>query len=181
MPQDALRIGVVATSRPPVSHWGTRTLRPTAVLADIPALAPGTRMTEMGEVWTVYLGDFGLRLHSGDTGHYIDNLRARQPSVWVLMDGAKVQLVTVDPYEGEALAGDPDRLVDAVPMPPALMARVEAFVAAHHVHEVFEKRRRTPAPGPDDPRPPRILREEDKWVQSRGKAGSRRDGGGGAG
>ena len=181
MPQEAIRIGVIATSRPPASQWGTRTLQATAVLDVLPPLQPGTRMVGDGQVWTEYLGDFGLVLHSGDTAHYIDNLRAAVPSVWVVMDGGEVRLVTVDPYEGEALAGDPERAVEAVPMPAGLAARIEAFVAAHHVAETFHKRKRKPATHPDDPRAPRILQEGDKWVQSRGRAGLRRDGGGGPG
>ena len=82
-----------------------------------------------------------------------------------------MQLVTADPYEGEALASDPERMVEALPMPPAVAARIEAFIEAHHVEEVFHKRKRTPATSATDPRAPRILTEGDKWVQSRGKAG----------
>ena len=181
MAQEAIRVGVVATSRPPVSQWGKRTARASAVLDVPPPLERGTRMRTEGEVWTIYLGDYGLRLHSGDTSHYIDNLRAAVPSVWVMMDGDEVRLVTVDPYEGEALAGDPERVIEAVPMPPGLAARIQAFVSEHHVEEVFEKRRRTRATSPDDPRPARILKDDEKWVQSRGRAGLRGDRGGGPG
>jgi hypothetical protein len=82
-----------------------------------------------------------------------------------------VRLVTVDPYEGEALASDPERMVEALAMPPSVMARVQAFIEAHHVDELFHKRKRVPATSPKDPRSPRILLEKDKWVESRGKAG----------
>jgi hypothetical protein len=109
-------------------------------------------------------------LHSGDTGYYRDNLSGR-PSVWVALpqarDGAraKVQLVTVDPYEGEGLASDEALTVEAVAMPDAVRARVEAFIAAHHVDIPFKKRQRKPVDVVSDPRPPRILRPEDKWVK----------------
>ena len=69
------------------------------------------------------------------------------------------------------MASDPERIVEALAMPPAVAARIEAFIAAHHVDEVFYKRKRVPVNMEHDPRAKRILTEDDKWVQSRGKAG----------
>jgi hypothetical protein len=120
------------------------------------------------ETW--YLGASDVTLHSGDTGYYRDNLAGR-PSVWVALpharDGARarVQIVTVDPYEGEGLASDEGLTVEAVAMPDAVRARVEAFIAAHHVDIPFKKRQRKPVDVVSDPRAPRILRPEDKWVK----------------
>lgn len=171
MPQQVLRLAVVGVRYPPANRWATGQTRPVAVMADVPALEPGTPMTRQDGAETVYLGDFALVLHSGETRHYIDNLQARQPSVWVAMIADKVQLLTVDPYEGEALAGDVERVVEALPMPPQTAARVEEFVADHHVEETFYKRKRKPATSPDDPRAPRVLSDDEKWVQSRGRAG----------
>lgn len=171
MPQEVLRLGVVGVSYPPANRWAKGQTRPAAVMADLPPLEPGALMTEQGNAKTLYLGDFALVLHSGETRHYIDNLQARQPSVWVAMLAGEVQLLTVDPYEGEALAGDVERVVEALPMPPQTMARIEAFVAEHHIEETFYKRKRRPATAPDDPRAPRVLSDEEKWVQSRGRAG----------
>ncbi|MFD0858709.1 DUF3305 domain-containing protein [Roseovarius aquimarinus] len=171
MPRDVFRVAVVGVSHPPANKWARRSLRPAAILAAIPALERGSVMTEQGEVLSVYLGDFSVQLHSGETSHYFDNLSAAQPSLWVAMDGAEVKLVTADPYEGEALASDPERVVEALAMPPAIMARVRSFAEAHHKQETFHKRRRSAAMPDEDPRAPRILSEEDKWVTSRGKAG----------
>ena len=171
MPQDVLRLGVVATSRPPVTQWSGRILRPVSAMIDLPPLEAGAVMTDHDGVQTVYLGDHALVLHSGETRHYIDNLMAKQPSVWVAMDDARVAIVTADPYEGEALASDPERVVEAVPMPAVLAARVDAFIKEHHVEEVFHKRKRVPATSADDPRAPRILQPDAKWVQTRGRSG----------
>ncbi len=179
MPQDVLRVAVVGVSHPPANRWATRSVRPAAVMADLPALDAGTLMTERDGVETVYLGDYALVLHSGETAHYIDNLDAAQPSIWVAMTGGAVQIVTVDPYEGEALAGDVERVVEALPMPPQIAEHISAFVGAHHVHEVFHKRKRKPATSASDPRAPRILREDEKWVQSRGRGGGPDGGPGG--
>ncbi|WP_430448927.1 DUF3305 domain-containing protein [Rhodophyticola sp.] len=171
MPKVILRLGIVAMSRPPVTRWSGRVLRPVSAMIDLPPLEAGALMTDRDGVQTVYLGDHELALHSGETRHYIDNLTARQPSVWVAMDNDRIAVVTADPYEGEALASDPERMVEAVPMPTALAARLDAFIKEHHVEEVFHKRKRVPATSTDAPRAPRILQPEAKWVQTRGRSG----------
>lgn len=172
MPKSLLRIGVVAISRPPVTKWSSgRVLRPVGVLVDLPALERGALMVDRDGEQTVYLGDHELVLHSGETRHYIDNLSASRPSVWVALDGRRVSLVTADPYEGEALASDPERMVEAVPMPRPMVFRVDAFIQAHHVHEEFHKRKRVPATSTTDPQAPRILQPDEKWVRTRGKSG----------
>jgi hypothetical protein len=149
---------------------GRTIVRPTAVFAMVPATAPGTLVSDVGGVETWYLGASDVTLHSGDTAYYRDNLSGR-PSVWVALPQtrdaarAKVQLVTVDPYEGEGLASDEALVVEALTMPDAVRAHVEAFIAAHHVDIPFKKRQRKPVDVVSDPRPPRILRPEDKWVK----------------
>ena len=171
MPKESLRVGVVGVSRPPGNRWATRGVVPAALLADPPPLEAGMMMSEQGEVRTFYMGDHAVLLHSGETRNYIDNLAAARPSLWVATDGEKVQIVTADPYEGEALASDIGRVVEALAMPQAIAKRVQAFVVAHHVHEEFHKRKRTPATSAQDPRAPRVLTDDEKWVRSRGKAG----------
>lgn len=164
MPREVLRIGVIARSHPPATQWGERVLRPLAVLAQPVPMAAGTLMSEIDGVRTVYLGDHGLILHHGDAEHYITNLSTGRPSIWVSLDADEVHLVTADPYEGEALAGDPARVVDVVAMPPEVAAAVAAFAAAHHRPEPFVKRKRKPASGEEaDPRAPRILQPHEKW------------------
>jgi hypothetical protein len=169
MPTRTLRIGVLATLRPPATKWGTAALKPCAVLWPAPTLERGALVAAEGAVETRYLGDHGLTFHSGDTGHQQDNLSSASPSVWVALaeadDAARaeVRLVTVDPYEGGGMADDPALVVEAVPLPGALADEMAAFIATHHVEIPFKKRKRSPAAAPTDPRAPRILRPEDKW------------------
>jgi hypothetical protein len=169
MPTRTLRIGVLATLRPPATKWGTAALKPCAVLWPAPDLTRGSVVAAEGAVETRYLGDHGLTFHSGDTGHQQDNLASANPSVWVILadaddpDRAAVRLVTVDPYEGGGMADDPGLVVEAVPLPTALAGEMAAFIAAHHVEIPFRKRKRSPATAPTDPRAPRILRPEDGW------------------
>lgn len=171
MPRDVVRVAVLGVSHPPANKWAKRGVRPAALMADVPALERGALMAEQGEVRTYYMGDHAVVLHSGETAHYIDNLRAAQPSLWVSCEADEVRLVTADPYEGEAMASDPERVVEALTMPRAVAATIEAFIEAHHVHEVFHKRKRVPATSQHDPRAPRILSDKEKWVQTRGKSG----------
>jgi len=169
MPREILRIGVIGRAHPPATRWGGRVMRPFAVLPVPVPMAAGTVMSDIDGVQTVYLGDHALTLHHGETAHYLMNLGSARPSVWISLDGGRVHLVTPDPFEGEALAGDPERVVEAVAMPPELRAAVAAFVAAHHAPEPFEKRKRKPASIEEpDPRAPRILAPGEKWGQKWG-------------
>ena len=169
MPQERMRLGVIAMRRPPVTRWGPAELRPAAVLPQEPAAAPHTRIAEENGAETWYLGAAEMVLWAGDTGHHRDNLTSGRPSVWVAIRGqapetAEIVCVTVDPYEGEGLAGDPDLKVEAVPLPAVIRDRVAAFVAANHVEIPFKKRKRSPQdPDALTARAPRILPPEEKW------------------
>ncbi len=175
MPQQVLRLGVIATRRPPVTRWGQAELRPSAVLPQEPDLAPGTLISNQDGVETWYLGARDVTLYSGDTAYHRDNLNSGRPSVWVAMRGqdpARVELVcvTADPYEGEGYASDLELNVEAVPMPALVREALEKFIAAHHVEIPFKKRKRAPAdPNALNPRAPRILPEAEKWHNRRGR------------
>lgn len=175
MPREIIRIGVVAERRPPVSRWSTGELRPVTVLPAEPATPPATCLGREGGVETWYLGGRDLVLWSGDAGHHRDNLQSQRPSVWVALRGrdpasAEVVAVTVDPYEGEGLATDPDLIVDAVPMPEAVRRAVTAFADRHFVDMPFKKRKRAAVdPEALSPRAPRILQPEDKWETRKGR------------
>jgi hypothetical protein len=175
MPKEILRLGVLVQRRPPVTRWGTGELRPLAVLAEEPPLAPNTLMRADAGVETWYLGGRDLVLWSGDTGHHRDNLASGRPSVWVALRGddpARTELVcvTADPYEGEGLASDLDLIVGTVPMPEAVQAAVQDFIAAHHVEMPFKKRKRLPAdPNAFVARAPRVLQPGESWQARKGK------------
>lgn len=175
MPQETLPLAVLVLRRPAVTRWGAGELRPSAVLTGLPAAQAPARLGAEGGVETWYLGARDLILWSGDTGHYRDNLASGRPSVWVALRGsdpARCELValTADPYEGEGLASDPELIVEAVPMPEAVAARLQDFVAAHHVEMPFEKRKRRPAdPNAHVARAPRVLPPEQGWIARKGR------------
>jgi hypothetical protein len=175
MPKEILRLGVVAQRRPPVTRWSSGELRPLMVLPSEPATAQGTQLSSENGIETWYLGGRDLVLWSGDASHHRDNLTSGRPSVWVALRGtdparAEVIAVTVDPYEGEGLASDPELIVDAVPMPDAVARAVAAFADAHFVEMPFKKRKRQPAdPNAMASRAPRILGPDQKWETRKGR------------
>ncbi|MDA0187906.1 MAG: DUF3305 domain-containing protein [Proteobacteria bacterium] len=175
MPKEILRLGVLAQLRPPVTRWSSGELRPLMVLPAEPAAAPGTRLSSEDGVETWYLGGRDLVLWSGDASHHQDNLNSGRPSVWVALRGtdparAEVIAVTVDPYEGEGLASDPELIVDAVPMPEPIARSVAAFARAHFFEMPFKKRQRQSVdPNAMSSRAPRILQPEDKWETRKGR------------
>jgi hypothetical protein len=145
MAREHLTLGILALSRKPATRWAKRGFVPSGILPAAPATPPATRLTPPGDVEQWYAGPATLSLHIGDTGHYRDNLRSGRPSLWVALRAGErpdVALVTADPYEGEGAAGDPGLVVEALPMPAEVAARLAAFVAAHHVEETFVKRKR---------------------------------------
>lgn len=175
MPEQILRLGVLAQRRPPVTRWSTGELRPLAVLAVEPQTQPHTHLGTENGVETWYLGGYGLSLWSGDTAHYRDNLNSGAPALWVALRGndpSKTQIVavTADPYEGEGLASDLDLIVDRVPLPDAIAQAMQDFVTAHHVEVPFKKRKRLPNdPNALSTRGPRVLTEADKWENTKGR------------
>lgn len=175
MPREVLRLGVLALRRPPVTRWSTGELRPLMVLPAEPGTPPGTRLSSEDGAETWYLGARDMVLWSGDAGHHRDNLISGRPSVWVALRGgdparAEVVAVTVDPYEGEGLASDPDLIVGAVPMPEPVARTVAAFSEQHYVEMPFKKRKRLPAdPNAMTARAPRVLQPEDKWENLRAR------------
>lgn len=172
MPQDVMRVSVLAVRRPPVTRWGAGELRPLAVLSQEPETPANTLISKENGIETWYLGGRDLVLYSGDTAHHRDNLNSGTPSIWVAIRGqsperAEIINVTADPYEGEGYASDQDLIVEAVPMPGNVRDRVAAFVTTHHVEIPFKKRKRLPAdPNAMTARAPRILQDVDKWVNN---------------
>ena len=147
MAEDRFEVGILVAKRQLKGPWAGHAWLPRAALAGTPAAAPWTRLAATGDEELYYAGSFEVRLHRSDTAHYRDNLSAEQPSLWVALrpvggDEVEVATVTVDPYEGEALADGIGEIVEAVPMPPEIQEKVAAFFAAFHVERPFVKRKR---------------------------------------
>ena len=141
-------VGVIVERRKAANPWIDVVWRPVGVLAGAPEAAPWTMLEAGEDRATFYAGPAEIALYRSETGHYRDNLASGRPSVWVSLRPTGVEppfeivAVTADPAEGESFTQAGDDLVEVVPMPQAVCAIVEAFVAEHHVERPFVKRKR---------------------------------------
>lgn len=138
---------MVLARRETGNQWAPVTWRPVAALAAAPPLVPLAFLADAEGEALHYAGGFTLTFHSSETSHYRDNLLSGRPSIWIAMsidgDVPSVRLITVDPYEGEALAETYGEGLDVVPMPHGIQDVLSRFVAEHHVERPFMKRKRT--------------------------------------
>lgn len=144
--QISLPLGIVVTEAPGVTRWAARVWRVEAVL---PGAAQGawSVLRRQGERVTWHAATLDLTLYRSDTEAYRVALESAEPRVWVVMrdeGGARPEpfLVTVSAYEAQDYLDSGEELVEAVTMPPALIAWVRDFIARHHVETPFIKRRR---------------------------------------
>jgi hypothetical protein len=144
-------VGVVVERRKASNPWIDVAWRPIGVLGGAPDAAPWTMLDAGDDRASFYAGAAEIALYRTETGHYRDNLSSGRPSLWVSLRPTGVEppfeivAVTADPAEGESFTQVGDDLVEAIPMPPAVQAVVEAFVAEHHVERPFVKRKRDSA------------------------------------
>ena len=147
MVETHFEVGVVVARRKLKGPWADHAWLPQAVLPAVPAAAPWTPLGASGDDELFYAGAATVSLERGSTGHYRDNLSAEQPSLWIALrpvagDEYEIGTVTADPYEGEAMAEAIGEIIEAVPMPPEVQAKVAAFFEAFHVERPFFKRKR---------------------------------------
>ncbi len=146
MAEEHLELGVVVARRRLKGPWESVTWSPVAVLAASPPLERGALISSNGEDDIVYAGASTLTIHSSETAHYRDNLVSQRPSVWVALTPDEtlpsVSCITVDPYEGEALAEVYAERLEALRMPHSVRVALQRFVDANHVERAFIKRKR---------------------------------------
>jgi hypothetical protein len=145
-----LPVGVVVRRAPGVTRWAAWNWRAVAVL---PGAGPAEwrELRREGEAVEYHAATHTLDLHHTQTDAYLEALRAREPSVYVVMRAVaagtaempfEVTLVTASPYEAQDYCDTGEEVVERVPMPEGLIALIRDFIAAHHVEEVFKKRKR---------------------------------------
>ena len=166
-PMASIPVGVIVERAKAASQWIDYIWRPTTVLAGQPDTPPWSALVDDGERATFYAGPATVELHRSATANYRDNLASGSPALWVVLreTGAEppyaLYLVTADPAEGEGMTEAGSNIVEPVPMPDTVRDTIAAFVAEHHVEEVFVKRNRDRA-NPDSlgRRPPVVRRDE---------------------
>ena len=146
-PEDRFEVGIIVARRRLKGPWASHVWMPVAALPAAAQAEPWTKLSETEEEATFYAGAYEVSLHIGETAHYRDNLVSGRPSLWVSLrataeDTYAIASVTADPYEGESMAEGIGEIVEAVPMPPELQAKLLAFFEAFHIERTFEKRKR---------------------------------------
>jgi hypothetical protein len=159
----AIPVAVLAERRPGVTAWADWSWRAVEVLEEAPeGIAPWTVLRQDDGRTLFFAGTAAVTLHPTDTDNYKHNIESRQPSVWVVLrpveaePGYALQAVTVDAGEAHLYADAGNDLVEALPIPPGLLAATQDFCARHHKERGFWKRRRDRDPefiGPRDGKP----------------------------
>jgi hypothetical protein len=146
-----IEVGVVVERRKARSMWADFLWRPVSVFAGKASAMPWTPLGTEAESTLFYAGEAVIELHRTETANYRNNLASGAPALWVALRPAasarpyELIAVTADPAEGEAFTDAGNNLVEAVPMPPDVLAAVARFIAEHHVERPFLKRRRQPS------------------------------------
>ena len=150
----SLPLGVVVERRELESRWIRYGWRPIAVIPGAGPLDPEGDWTllDSGEGWTSFhAGTLSLELFPKETEGSRLNLSQHPPRVVVVLrtlddDDLPHDVlpfrVTACPYEAQDYLDSGDDIVEAVAMPDAVIAFVQAYIDQHHVDEPFEKRKR---------------------------------------
>lgn len=147
-PLVSIPVGVLVERSKSASQWADFYWRPVGVLAGVPDTAPWTKLSDDGDRATFYAGAADVELYRTDTANYRDNLQSEVPLLWIILwpreadPPYELAAVTADPSEGEAMTEAGANLVEAVAMPKPMQETIAAFVAQHHVEQVFVKRKR---------------------------------------
>ncbi len=152
--EETLPLGVVLERRDSDHPWQDFSWRPVGVVPGAPALDPTDdwKLLRGGEGWKHYhCGTLTLSLFRKETEAYRLNLSQQPPSIFVVLREAEETdtihdyvafLVTASPYEAQDYLDSGEDIVEAVPMPPDVIAFVQGYVDEHHVDEPFHKRKR---------------------------------------
>ncbi len=134
------------------SPWSDHVWRVAEVLDEPLALPAWTRLRQSPDADIFHAGATTLVLHRKDTSAYAENLAGEKPVLYVVLrenpdageaPPIELLLVAASAFEAQANAESGTEIVGRVPIPPAILARIESFVAEHHVAEPFAKRQRT--------------------------------------
>jgi hypothetical protein len=152
--QETLPLGVVLERRRIDNPWTEYSWRPVAVIAGaLPRDPLGERiLLDQGDDWAhFHSGTLPLELFRRETEGYRLNLSQDPPRLFVVLrteeEGESAHdvvpfLVTACPYEAQDYLDSGDEIVEAVAMPPELIAFVQSYIDRHHVDEPFKKRKR---------------------------------------
>jgi Protein of unknown function (DUF3305) len=144
-------VSVIMHRIPLANRWASERWEAAAIEVDADS-APGCTLLSDGPEGTRWrCSGHAIELHPGESEGYYLNTSTRQPKVFVLWRMAEPEdaaeprarplIVTVS-YGEAARFLDAGEQVDAVAMPAAILAALEAFVAAYYKPEPHKKGQR---------------------------------------
>jgi hypothetical protein len=148
MSSERREVGVVAEWQAVDSPWADHRWRVTEVLDGPAAPAPWTVLAQAPGLRRYFAGNAELLLFPLETDALKANVEGPAPSIYVFLrkaaaaPGMVLLGATADAGEAGAHADSGSDVVEAVPMPPTILAWVRDFVARHHVEREGFKRRR---------------------------------------
>ncbi len=141
-------VGVVVEWQAVDSPWVEHRWRVTGILPGSAATEPWTVLHEAPGLRRYFAGNAELLLFPLETDTLKANIEGPEPSLYVFLrqtraaPGVALLGATACVGEAGAHADTGSDLVEAVPMPPSVVAWVAGFVVRHHVHRANYKRRR---------------------------------------
>lgn len=149
---ETLALGVVVERRDIEDRWRRHDWRAVSVLPGAPSGARWRLLRRDGPLCVFHAATLTLELYQKETEGYRVNLANTPPVIYVVLRAGEEHgeedvepfLLTACPFEAESYAESGDEIVEGVPMPPAVRALVQDFVARHHADEPFKKRKRLP-------------------------------------
>lgn len=151
MYSQSMPVGILVARHRSTEGAPSTSVRPVAVVTDMPPLPTWTLMRRDGQTEILYAGEGLLVIYPAESAHYEDNLALEPPRVWVSIrsegdDMATIAALSLDPYEGEAMADVESDCVEALPMPEAIKIWLADFIQHFPPRRNFYKRKRDNAP-----------------------------------
>lgn len=147
--ETCLTLGVVVEKRRSAHPWAEAVWRPVSVyLAGSSPPAPWTILAQEEGVTRYHGGTLDLILHRKESEALAANLMLDRPEIYVALreaDGAFPWVparVSASSYQAQDWEDPGDQIIEKLPMPEAVTAFLQAFVALHHAPEPFKKRKR---------------------------------------
>lgn len=151
----SMPLGIVVEKRRIQNRWATHVWRPVAVVPGAGEIDDWLLLKQEEGVDTYQVATLPLRLYRKETEAYLSNLANDPPAIYVVLrddsdadpEAPEIRAVraTASPYEAQDYLDTGEDIVEAVPMPPGLIAWVREYTERHHVDVAFKKRKRKPA------------------------------------
>jgi Protein of unknown function (DUF3305) len=154
MPAPRFSVAVVVERVPLANRWVNEQWRVLAVEPDAAPAAPPSRQFEDATRTQWRFPGHGVELHRSEAEGYFLNITSPEPKIFVMWRGPvadgldgdteiklRPRMVTVSYNEAGRLL-DGGEQVDAVPLPPEILAWMQPFVDEHYKPEPKRKSRR---------------------------------------